>query len=89
MLVRRLELKVINEKLKVVWPGSVYFDSKFFRDVLIIAPSNSAIALKVFNISDLETLAFFKGLDKLGGFQHGIKSARVQPGITTLHDLNF
>ena len=38
------------------------------------------MCLEILDVGDLEALAFFKGLDKLRGFQHGVEGAGVQPG---------
>ncbi len=45
--------------------------------------------LEILYISDLEALAFFQGLDKVGGIQHGVEGARIQPGKASLHDLDL
>ncbi len=55
----------------------------------VLANGKHLICLEILDISDFETLAFFKGLDKVGGVQHGIEGAGVQPGETALHDLDL
>ena len=45
--------------------------------------------LEVLDVSNFESLAFFQGLDKVGGIQHGVKGAGVQPGEAALHDLDL
>ena len=47
------------------------------------------MCLEILDVGNLEALAFFKGHNKLGGLEHGIKGARIQPSETALHNLNL